>query len=87
MGTGLPAVLGVTRDRMAGAQVCVHDHVQCVPKWQLALTFTQVTVIPPEVCKTVGFAYPGSNPGPATTGRNAPELGRRGYGLILLRAA
>ena len=24
------------------------------------------------VCKTVGFAYPGSNPGPATTCGNAP---------------
>src|ERR1700746_1178697 len=24
------------------------------------------------VCKTVGFAYPGSNPGPATTSENGP---------------
>ena len=31
------------------------------------------------VCKTVGFAYPGSNPGPATTSWNAPELGSPGY--------
>jgi hypothetical protein len=23
-------------------------------------------------CKTVGFAYPGSNPGPATTSGNGP---------------
>jgi hypothetical protein len=25
------------------------------------------------VCKTVGFAYPGSNPGPATTSENSPS--------------
>ena len=28
------------------------------------------------VCKTVGFAFPGSNPGPATTSGNAPWLER-----------
>ena len=43
------------------------DHVQYVPRWSSALTSAQVTGFPPEVCKTVGFAFPGSNPGPATT--------------------
>jgi hypothetical protein len=32
-----------------------------------ALTFAQVTTFPPEVCKTVGSAFPGSNRGFATT--------------------
>src|SRR5215472_4658680 len=39
------------------------------------------------VCKTVGLAYPGSNPGPATTSGNAPELARLSSGLILSHAA
>ncbi len=35
-----------------------HDHVQCVPKWPLALTFAQVKALPPEVCKTVASTLP-----------------------------
>jgi len=49
-----------------------HDHVQCVPKCVLVPPFAQVTTVPPEVCKTVGFAYVGSNPTPATTCVNNP---------------
>ncbi len=29
-----------------------HDHVQCGPKWPLALTFAQVKAPSPAVCKT-----------------------------------
>src|SRR5262249_8373452 len=39
------------------------------------------------VCKTVGLAYPGSNPGPATASGDALELARLSSRLILSRAA
>ena len=38
-------------------------------------------------CKTVGFAFPGSNPGPATTSGNALELAKLSLRPILPRAA
>jgi len=38
-----------------------------VPRWRLALTFAQVTAVSPGACKTVGLAYVGSNPTPATS--------------------
>jgi hypothetical protein len=43
-----------------------------VPEWLLAVTFAQVSAFSPEVCKTVGFAYVGSNPTPATICVNNP---------------
>jgi hypothetical protein len=48
------------------------DHAQCVPKSRLTQTFVEVTAFPPEDCKTVGLAYDGSNPSPATTSGNNP---------------
>ena len=38
-------------------------------------------------CKTVGYAFPGSNPGPATTSCGALELARLSSRPILSRAA
>ena len=60
------------RDQRAGRGVARrakrywHDHVQYVPEWRLTATSTLVKAISPGACKTVGSAYPGSNPGPAT---------------------
>ena len=34
--------------------------------------FALVRTLQGRVCKTVGYAFPGSNPGPATTTRNSP---------------
>src|SRR5207253_2845241 len=50
-------------------------HVQYVPEWRPILTFAQVTAFSPGVCKTVGYAFPGSNPGLATTSGNGPWPG------------
>ena len=38
-----------------------------MPKYPLGRAFAQVRALSPEVCKTVGSAYVGSNPTPATT--------------------
>jgi len=48
------------------------------------VAFTQVKAFTPEVCKTVGLAYPGSNPGPATS-KNQPLTCANGQGLISSR--
>jgi len=58
-----------------------------VPQGRLGSTFAQVMALWPEVCKTVGLAYPGSNPGPATTSGDPLELARCSSRLILLRVA
>ena len=56
-----------------------------MPESLSALTFVQVTAFSPEVCKTVGFAYVGSNPTPATTCGNGPWPGHtRGSWAFLL---
>ena len=48
-----------------------------------ASTFMQVTAVSPGVCKTVGLAYVGSNPTPATTCGNGPWPGVfRACGLL-----
>ena len=51
--------MAICHDREIMSNLC--------PKGPLALALVQVTELSPEVCKTVGFAYPGSNPGPATS--------------------
>jgi hypothetical protein len=38
-----------------------------VPRWRQVVTFVQVTAFSPGACKTVGLAYVGSNPTPATS--------------------
>jgi len=64
------------------------DHVECLPKWRVPLTFTQVKAFPPEVCKAVGspigsYAHPTapcrvkwplSNTGPARFGLGTATL-------------
>jgi len=45
----------------------VHDHAQCLPKSGEARKLAQVATVDPGVCKTVGSAYVGSNPTPATS--------------------
>jgi len=42
------------------------NHVRSVPERLPARASAQVTALPPEVCKTVGIAYVGSNSTPAT---------------------
>ena len=47
---------------------------------------TQPVAVPP-LCKTVGSAYVGSNPTPATTSHDGSELGKSGSGPLLPCAA
>src|SRR5258706_14760550 len=44
----------------------VHDHAQCLPKSGEARELAKVATVDPGLCKTVGSAYVGSNPTPAT---------------------
>jgi hypothetical protein len=46
-----------------------------VPKWAVLATEAQVRPGSRAVCKTVGSAYVGSNPTPATTCENGPLAG------------
>jgi hypothetical protein len=43
------------------------DHAECLRKQPRARESSQVKLVDRQVCKTVGFAYAGSDPGPATT--------------------
>jgi len=56
----MPVSASVSDVRQIRAQTCRKD------------AFTQVTALRCRVCKTVGSAYVGSNPTPATTSENAP---------------
>jgi hypothetical protein len=47
---------------------------QCVPRLWLPLIFAQARALQPEVCKTVGSAYVGSNPTPATSFRRSKPV-------------
>jgi hypothetical protein len=60
--------------RTQKAQNQEHDHVQCEPESGSARTFAQVRGFTPEVCKTVGSAYVGSNPTPATRFRRSEPV-------------
>jgi len=51
------------------------DHVKCVPKRRITLTFAQVRAVPGRVCKSPTTVFAGSNPGPATY---SPRSGRCG---------
>jgi hypothetical protein len=55
------------RIRRSDASSC-----KCVRKLDVQAVFAQVSGIMCEVCKTVGSAYVGSNPTPATTSENGP---------------
>ena len=62
---------GRDRRRMAHnpamtARLSSSECAECVPKRPLSAVAVQVRPLSRAVCKTVGFAYPGSNPGPAT---------------------
>jgi hypothetical protein len=56
------------------------DHVHCVPRRRQALTFVQVAAFSPGACKTVGLAYVGSNPTPATNKTPGQTRCRRSSG-------
>jgi hypothetical protein len=53
------------------------DHVQCVPKWSLALTFAQVRALQPGVCKTVGLPRALPHPALPQMGIGAARSSRR----------
>ena len=67
----------VSAARVRPSPGCCHSsgrgtpHAQCAPKLHTRPTLAQVSALSPEVCKTVGFAFPGSNPGPATRNRSS----------------
>ena len=64
-----------------GPPVIELDHVHCVPRRRLALTFAQVTAFSPGACKTVGISRGSApHPGPPSgmeQGGSSPRPGRQ----------
>ena len=63
------------------------DHVQCMPKRRHTLAFAQVRTLSPGVCKTVGLAYVGSSPTPATSKPRSDVVKRDLGGRLRERSA
>src|SRR5690242_20413321 len=84
-------LLTTSNDGSATACLLV-DRAPAEPGWSLSYPWSCASAHPgglPEWpkgadCKSVGSAYEGSNPSPATPGVTAPDLRKRGSGAVLV---
>jgi hypothetical protein len=68
--------------RLAATLTKFRDWAEYGPKSRVMRTNAQVRGVARWVCKSVGLAYPGSNPGPATPAQTAPTSDDSGEGLF-----